>query len=97
MTFAVVSTVRSSLAARLDMAVPSLNSISQLYAGNRPFVTATQAIKFVHTGYRGHKKASRVAPARDCASHWGLAQDTRDVTTPASGRYRPHGSRRSTD
>src|SRR3981081_1376760 len=97
MTLAVVSSVRSSLAARLDMAIPSLKSLSLLYTGNRRFVTATQAIKFMHTGYRGHKKASRVAPARGCASHWGLDQDTRDVTTPASGWCRPRGSRRSTD
>src|SRR4051812_46170096 len=33
MTFAVVSTVRSSLAARLDMAIPSLKSISNYTPG----------------------------------------------------------------
>src|ERR1019366_7724561 len=96
MTFVVVNAVRSSLAARLDMVVPSLKVDTRLYAGNRCFVTAIQAIRSMPAGHGGHKKASRVAPARGTYPV-GDQIRTRDVRTPASGRCRPHGSRRSTD
>src|SRR3984957_8372529 len=81
MTFAVAGSVRSSLAARLDMAVLSLfhfwKPTPRLYAGNRGFVTAIEIIRTMPTGHRGHKKASRVAPARGRASCWGPIQDRR--------------------
>src|ERR1035438_9117898 len=83
MTFAVAVTVRSSLAARLDIANPWLfhlwRSIPRLYAGKRGFVTAIETIRTMPSGHRGHKKASRVAPARGRASCWGPDQDRRGV------------------
>src|SRR5436190_24180450 len=99
MIFAGVARVRSLLAARLDMsilAVPSLKSVCRLYAGTGGFVTAMLAIRLMPAGYRGHKKASRTAPARRSRILLGLDQETRELMTPASGRCRPRGSRRST-
>src|ERR1700733_12889229 len=46
------------------MAIPSLKAACALYAGNRGFVTAMYALRPVHGRPRGHKKASRIAPAR---------------------------------
>src|SRR6266566_721372 len=86
---------RSLLAARLDMSILGC-SIAGIYAGTRCFVTAMLAIRLVPAGYRGHKKASRAAPARRSRILLGLEQDAREVMTPASGRCRPRGSRRST-
>jgi hypothetical protein len=40
-----------------------------LYARNRIFVTATRAINVMCRAYGGHKKASRVAPARPPVAH----------------------------
>src|SRR5260370_6734284 len=64
MIFAGAASVRSSLAARLDMSVPSLKSVCRIYAGTRGFVTPMPAIRLMPAGYRGHKKASRDTPAR---------------------------------
>jgi hypothetical protein len=48
----------------LDMAVPSLQFDTRLYAKNPGFVTAMHAIRLMHAGYGVHEKASGVAPAR---------------------------------
>src|SRR6266436_1435790 len=99
MIFAVAASVRSSLAARLDMSIPGY-SIAEV---DIPTIRRELLLRYCNTGYRfmdagyrGHKKASRGCPGSPFASCWGLDQDTRQVTTPASGRRRPHGSRRST-
>src|SRR5450759_5874123 len=64
MTRGVVWTARWSVAARRDMAVPSFEVDARIYAGNCCFVTAIQTIRSMPAGHGGHKKASRVAPAR---------------------------------
>src|ERR1700761_2752776 len=48
--------------------------IPQLYAGNPCFVTAAHPIRFMPAGYRDHKKASRVAPARGLRIPMGTDQ-----------------------
>src|ERR1700722_3286549 len=102
MTFAGAGATRWSLHARLDMripwTIPLLDLDTVLYAGNGALVTAMQAIRLVPANYRVHKKASRVAPARRCASPAGMIRGfARGLTKPASGRCRPHGSPRWTD
>src|SRR5580693_8574267 len=97
MTLAGSGAVLWSLIARLDIVVPSLRDDTPIYAGNRRFVTAKHPIRSMLAAHRGHKNASRVAPARTPHASCGDFSDGREVTTPASGRCRPHGSRRWTD
>src|SRR5579859_3749344 len=63
MTLAVVAS-RVPLAARLDIMFPSLKADTPLYAQNRNFVTAKPAKRRCMARHDGHKKASRVSPAR---------------------------------
>src|SRR3982074_1271478 len=53
-----------------SLAVPFSYVDTCLYAGKRCFVTAITATNLTPAGYRCHKKASRAAPARPCASRW---------------------------
>src|SRR5882672_7536934 len=95
-TLEVVGTACSSLAAMLDMAHLWRRFDTLLYAGNRGFVTAMPAIKAMPAGMAVTKKRAGLPRLAVSASCWGLDQDTCGITTRASARCRPHGSRRST-
>src|ERR1700710_2896776 len=85
-----------SLTVRLDMVDLIAAIDTGLYAGDRGSVTVKHAIGWMHRAYRGHKKASRAAPARHtCIPRWDWS-GCAVVRKPASARCRPHGSRRST-
>src|ERR1041384_1255795 len=88
MTFAGVAVAPTccSLTVRLDM-VGSVAAIDTgLYAGNRVSVTVKHAIGLIHRAYRGHKKASRVAPTRHARILPGPGRET-----PRLGRRHQHG------
>jgi hypothetical protein len=56
--------VRSSLAARLDMVVPSLKVDTHYTPGTGVSLQQSSPSGSCMQGYLGHKKASRVVPAR---------------------------------
>src|SRR5712671_5265332 len=95
-TFVVVAVARSSLTVRVDMALP-VGSSYQFIRREPGSRYCHVAIQSMHGEHFGHKKASRVAPARRLTHPVGTMQGRAGVRTPASARYRPHESRRSTD
>src|SRR5688572_12415944 len=85
-----------SLAVMLDMAC-SVVAMGYRFIRREPgFRYCPDAIRSMQGAYRGHKKASRVAPARPSTHPAGTNQACAEVTKPASARYRSHGSRRWT-
>ena len=70
-----------------------------------PIIRREPRLRYCHTGYQVDarraiavtKKRAGLPRLARRASWWGPDQDARGVTTPASARCRPHGSRRSTD
>ena len=80
MTFAVVGLTCSSLTVRLDMAGPSFEFDTGLYARNRVSVTALQVINLMPAAHRGHKNASRAAPARCLARGYDAGISTVSTT-----------------
>src|SRR5882672_5508055 len=84
------------LTVMLDMADPWLNSVPVYTPGTGfsllPWCDQIDAWGLIW----GHKKASRVAPARPSTHPVGTNQGCTELRKPASARYRPHGSHRWT-
>src|SRR5436190_981809 len=85
-TLALVEAACSSLTVRVDMAFPAWSSFS--FIRREPaFCYCRDAIRSMHGGYRVHKKASRVAPARQSTRPCWDQSGARG----SSGRRHQHG------
>src|SRR5260221_9876492 len=99
MIFAGAAAARSSLAARLDISNPGCSTVEI----DTPTIRRNPLRRYCPAGYKIDlrpfavtKKRAGVPRLAARVSCWGLDQDTPEVKTPASGRCRPRGSRRST-
>src|SRR5438105_11535383 len=74
MILALVDAACSSLTVTADMALPRLEFISFILRPEPGFRYCRDAIRSMHGAYRVHKKASRVAPARQSTRPVGTSQ-----------------------